>query len=54
MLQRNAVMDLLKHNLIRAHQGMREFANKTHYIEFKVVGWAFVKLNTYRQQSLRF
>lgn len=54
MLQRNAVMDLLKHNLIKAHQRMREFANKRqHHIEFKVGERAFVKLNTYRQQSMR-
>lgn len=54
MLQRNAMMDLLKHNLVKAHHRMKEFANKMrHHIEFKVGEWAFVKLNTYRQQSMR-
>lgn len=32
MLQRNTVMDLLKHNLVKAHQRMKEFASKRRHL----------------------
>lgn len=48
MLQCNTVMDLLKHNLVKAYQRMKEFASKRwHLIEFKVGEWVFMKLNSY-------
>lgn len=54
MLQRDVVMDLLKHNLTKAQQKMKEFANKKRsMIKFIIGEWVLVKLKPYRQNSLR-
>lgn len=54
MLQRDEVVDLLKHNLTKAQQKMKEFADKKRtFVEFTVGEWVFVKLKPYMQHSLR-
>lgn len=54
MLQRDEVMDILKHNLTKAQQKMKEFADKKcTFVEFTEREWVFVKLKPYRQHSLR-
>lgn len=50
MLQRDEIMDLLKHNLHKAQQSMKDFADrKRRHVEFAVSDWVFVKLKPYRQ-----
>lgn len=54
MLQRDEIMDLLKHNLHKAQQSMKDFADrKRRHVEFAVSDWVFVKLKPYRQHSVR-
>lgn len=50
MLQRDEVMDLLKHNLAKSQQKMKDFADeKRNFVEFSEGDWVFVKLKPYRQ-----
>ncbi|PHT61120.1 hypothetical protein T459_35027 [Capsicum annuum] len=54
MLRRDEVLDLLKLNLSKAQDRMKEYADKGRIEDhFEEGDWVFVKLQPYKQQSLQ-
>ncbi|XP_059306872.1 uncharacterized protein LOC132058356 [Lycium ferocissimum] len=54
LLQRDEVLQLLKHNLTKAQTRMKTFAHKSSTeVIFEIGDWVYVKLKPYRQVSLR-
>ncbi|XP_070026619.1 uncharacterized protein LOC142182296 [Nicotiana tabacum] len=54
LLQRDEVLQILKHNLLKAQNHMKQLVDKSHTdTTFAIGDWVYVKLKLFRQTSLR-